>query len=52
MEFEDWMEELLDLAGERGDYTYRLVLQAPFMYEDYHEDGLTPQEAFVAEWGA
>lgn len=51
MEFEEWFEELLDRAAERSDYTRQLVLQAPFMYEDFYEEGLTPLEALVIEWG-
>jgi hypothetical protein len=49
--FEDWFEDLLDIAYESNQNAYRLILQAPFMYEDYHSIGLTPQEAYVAEWG-
>lgn len=51
MEFEDWFEELLEAASERDDLVYELALAAPFMYEDYHEQGMTPLEALEAEWG-
>jgi hypothetical protein len=51
MEFEDWFEELLELAAQRSDSVAALVAQAPFMYEDYHEQGLSPQLALESEWG-
>lgn len=49
--FEDWFEDLLDIAYETDHNHYRLILAAPFMYEDYHSLGMSPQEAYVVEWG-
>lgn len=51
MEFEDWFDELLELADRRGDRVAALVEKAQFMYEDYHEQGLSPLDALEAEWG-
>jgi len=49
MDFEDWFEEVLELAEtERQRY---LIASAPFMYEDYFEQGLSPQLALESEWG-
>lgn len=53
MEWEDWFEELLDKANDNyGEHVAKLVRKAPFMYEDYHEQNMSPEEALVAEWGA
>lgn len=50
-QWEDWFEDLLDFAYETEHNHYRAILKAPFMYEDYFELGMTPQEAYTAEWG-
>lgn len=51
MEWDDWFEELLEEAIARSDTVYRQVSNAPFMYEDYHEKGMSPLDALEAEWG-
>lgn len=51
MEWDDWFDELLELADQRGEWLYGQVERAPFMYEDYHEQGLSPLDALEAEWG-
>lgn len=51
MEFDDWFEELLELAQQRSEGVAYNVARAPFMYEDYHEQGLSPLDALEAEWG-
>lgn len=51
MDFEDWFEELMELAYQRGESIAYNVGRAPFMYEDYHEQGMSPESALEAEWG-
>lgn len=51
MEFEDWMDELLELAEQRSERIAYNVARAPFMYEDYYDQGLSPLDALEAEWG-
>ena len=51
MEWEDWFEELLELAEQRGGSIGFFVARAPYMYEDYHEKGMSPLDALEAEWG-
>lgn len=51
MEWDDWFEELLELAEARNERVAYNVARAPFMYEDYHEQGLSPLDALEAEWG-
>ncbi len=52
MEFNDWMNLLLEYAGMTGGPAVEsLIANAQFMYEDYHEQGMTPEEAYHAEWG-
>lgn len=46
--FEEWFSEVVLIAEEYGLRV--LVERAPFMYEDYHEEGKTPYQAFEAEW--
>jgi hypothetical protein len=50
-DFELWFEDLVELAYAESGSIGRLVDRAPFMYEDYFEAGMTPQEALLAEWG-
>ncbi|QNR53908.1 hypothetical protein phiK7A1_120 [Pseudomonas phage phiK7A1] len=48
MDFDEWFEEVVQIAREfDNDY---LVVKAYFMYEDYHEAGCTPYEAYEQEW--
>lgn len=51
MDFEDWLEELIELAYQRGGSVGFNVERYPFIYEDYHEKGMTPLDALEAEWG-
>lgn len=51
MDFEDWFEELLQLAYDRSDNVGFHVQRAFYMYEDYHAEGLSPLDALEAEWG-
>ncbi len=51
MSFDDWFEELLMIAMSYSVKVHRLIQQAPFMYEDYYEDGMSPEDAFYEEWG-
>lgn len=51
VEWDDWFDELLELAEQRGDRVASQVGRAPFMYEDYHEQGMSPLDALEAEWG-
>lgn len=51
MSFEQFMEKLLEYARDQGHTNTGLIEYAHFMYEDYHEQGLTPEEAYHAEWG-
>ncbi|WYV99741.1 hypothetical protein Roomu2_00061 [Pseudomonas phage vB_PpuM-Roomu-2] len=51
MSFEQFMEQLLEYAREQAHTNIDLIEHAHFMYEDYHEQGMTPQEAYHAEWG-
>lgn len=52
MEFEDWFEELLEKAEDTyGEHVAERVRAAPFMYEDYWEANLSPEEALFDEWG-
>lgn len=51
MAFETWFEEVLEYAQEQGHTNIALIEHAHFMYEDYHEQGMTPEEAYHAEWG-
>ena len=50
MDFNEWFEQLLLLADDMPN-VQRLIAQAPFMYEDYFDNGMTPDEAMLAEWG-
>lgn len=50
-DFDFWFDELVDLAYEVSGTIGKLVDRSPFMYEDYHEAGMTPAEALLAEWG-
>lgn len=50
-DFELWFEDLVEIAYDQSGPVGKLVDRAPFMYEDYFEAGMTPQEAFIAEWG-
>lgn len=47
-DFEDWFEEVKQIAREFNTEEY--VAKAYFMYEDYHEAGCTPYEAYEQEW--
>lgn len=49
-EFDEWFEQLLQLADDMPN-VYKLIERSPFMYEDYFEEGMDPQEALYAEWG-
>ena len=51
MSWEEWLEQLIDHARTYSTPAARSIAKASFMYEDYFEDGLTPQEAFEEEWG-
>lgn len=51
MEFETWFEELLEAALEKEPLYVQYIKRAPFMYEDYFESGMTPRQAYEAEWG-
>ncbi|WYV99060.1 hypothetical protein Amme3_00064 [Pseudomonas phage vB_PpuM-Amme-3] len=51
MSFEQFMEKLIEYAREQAHTNIALIEHAHFMYEDYHEQGMTPQEAYHAEWG-
>lgn len=50
MDFDVWFNELVDLADDMPS-VQALILNAPFMYEDYFEQGMTPEQAMSAEWG-
>lgn len=49
-DFDLWFEELVEVAYAESGRIGKLVDRAPFMYEDYYEAGMTPQEAYLAEW--
>ena len=51
MEWDEWFDELLMIAVSYSVGAQKAIQRAPFMYEDYFEDGLTPEEAFIEEWG-
>lgn len=50
-DFDLWFDDLVELAYQKSGTVGRLVDRAPFMYEDYYEAGMTPEEALIAEWG-
>lgn len=49
--WENWWEELLEAAKEYNDVRQQLIRNAPFVYEEYFEQGLLPTEALSMEWG-
>jgi len=50
--FEEWFFALVDYSSQSGTCGITdLIVNSPFMYEDYHECGMTPEEAYHAEWG-
>lgn len=51
MEFEQFIEQLLGYAQDQGHTNIPLIEHAHFMYEDYYDSGMTPEEAYHAEWG-
>jgi hypothetical protein len=49
---EEWKEDLLLKALELyGESIAGLVARYHFMYDDYFEQGMSPQQALVEEWG-
>lgn len=51
MEWEDWIQEVYNIAY---NVDFRIAVQVQeytFMYEEYFEQGMTPHEAFQEEWG-
>jgi hypothetical protein len=52
-DWDEWFEQVVECAdaGGLGGNRPALVRRYYFMYEDYYEAGLTPEEAFEAEWG-
>ncbi|WPJ20616.1 hypothetical protein vBPFY1MI_133 [Pseudomonas phage vB_PF_Y1-MI] len=49
MNFYDWFEEVVSYAETSRQE--ELIRNGHFMYEDYYEQGKTPQEAYEEEWG-
>lgn len=52
MDFEDWIQEVYFIASEVDYRIAASIAEFTFMYEDYFESGMTPHEAYEAEWGS
>jgi hypothetical protein len=50
-DFALWFDELLDYADDVDSQRAELIAEYPFMYEDYFEEGLSPEDAYHEEWG-
>lgn len=50
-DYDTWFAELYDHALDVAPHTVYYVQRGQFMYEDYFYQGMSPKEAFEAEWG-
>lgn len=51
IDWHQWFDQLLDHAWSKNTRHWELIMQYSFMYEDYYDQGATPEQAYAAEWG-
>lgn len=52
MTLDDWMDDLEDIAFLTYGYeVYKQIAFSPFKWEEKYKEGLTPEQALLAEFG-